>query len=70
MAKGQTIEESFERLEKIIDSMENDSLSLDESFKMYKEGIKLIENCNHQLDKVEKQIVIVNDNGEIMEYDG
>jgi len=64
MAKAITLEDSFGSLEKIIDSLENGQLSLDESFKMYNEGIKLIKSCNLQLDKVEKQIIILDKNGE------
>ena len=64
MAKAITLEESFGNLEKIIDNLENGQLSLDESFKTYNEGIKLIKNCNIQLDKVEKQIIILDKNGE------
>jgi len=64
MAKVITLEESFGSLEKIIDSLENGQLSLDESFKMYNDGIKLIKNCNIQLDKVEKQIIVLDKNGD------
>jgi len=64
MAKTITLEDSFGSLEKIIDNLENGQLSLDESFKMYNEGIKSIKNCNIQLDKVEKQIIILDKNGE------
>jgi len=64
MAKAITLEDSFGSLEKIIYSLENGQLSLDESFKMYNEGIKLIKNCNIQLDKVEKQIIVLDKNGE------
>lgn len=60
MAKSQTLEQSFEMLEDIIGKLENSDLTLDESFKIYNEGIKLIKNCNQQLDKVEKQIVVLN----------
>jgi exodeoxyribonuclease VII small subunit len=59
MAKGQTLEQSFEKLEEIIDRLGDDSISLDEAFKIYKEGVKLVGTCNQQLDKVEKQIVIL-----------
>ena len=37
--------------------------TLDESFKKYKEGMELLNKCNTMLDKVEKQIVIIDDNG-------
>lgn len=69
MAKGLTLEQSFERLDEILDSMENGNTSLNDNFKLYKEGMKLIQNCNQQLDKVEKQIVLINDQGEQVETD-
>lgn len=58
------IEESFKELDKIISSLEGGELSLDESFKKYNEGLKLIKNCNAQLDKVEKQIIVIDENEE------
>lgn len=61
MAKAQTLEQSFEKLEEIIQRLEDGSISLEDSFKAYNEGIKLIKNCNQQLDKVEKQIIVLND---------
>ena len=59
MAKTTTIEDSFTQLDDIIAQLESGSLSLDESFKKYNEGIKLIKACNQQLDKVEKQIIVI-----------
>ena len=59
MAKTLTLEESFSSLDKIIDEMENGKPSLEESFKLYNEGLKLIKGCNTQLDKIEKQIVVL-----------
>jgi exodeoxyribonuclease VII small subunit len=63
MAKTETLEQSFEKLDKIIKKMEEENPTLDESFKLYNDGINLVKNCTKQLDKVEKQIVILN-NGE------
>lgn len=60
MAKAQTLEQSFEKLEQIIGNLENEDVSLEDSFKLYNEGMKLIQNCNQQLDKVEKKIVVLN----------
>lgn len=61
MAKLQTLEENFEKLDALVAQLEDGNIALDEAFKMYKEGIKLVQSCNSQLDKVEKQIVILND---------
>ena len=60
MAKAQTLEQSFEKLEPILGNLENGDVSLEDSFKLYNEGMKLIQNCNQQLDKVEKKIVVLN----------
>lgn len=60
MAKAQTLEQSFEKLEQIIGNLQNGDVSLEDSFKLYNEGMKLIQNCNQQLDKVEKKIVVLN----------
>ena len=60
MAKSATNEESFEKLDKIVSQLEDGSLSMNEAFKLYKEGVQLVNNCNNMLDKVEKQLVVLN----------
>lgn len=60
MAKSATIEKSFEKLDKIVSQLEDGSLSMNEAFKLYKEGVQLVNNCNNMLDKVEKQLVVLN----------
>ena len=60
MAKSATIEESFEKLDKIVSQLEDGSLSMNEAFKLYKEGVQLVNNCNNMLDKGEKQLVVLN----------
>ena len=60
MAKSATIEESFEKLDKIVSQLEDGSLSMNEAFKLYNEGVQLVNNCNNMLDKVEKQLVVLN----------
>ena len=62
MAKQLSIEESFEQLDEIIANLEKGELSLEKSFQLYNDGVKLIKNCNTQLEKVEKQIIILNEN--------
>ena len=61
MAKKIILEESFEQLETIIAELEKGDMTLEDSFKKYEEGMKLIKNCNQQLDKVEKQIIVLDE---------
>lgn len=63
MAKASNLEDTFNKLEAVLNEMEHGELTLDESFKKYKEGMELFNKCNTMLDKVEKQIVIIDDNG-------
>ncbi len=59
MAKQAGIEEIFDKLDEIIAAMEDSDVTLEKSFKLYNEGIKLVKSCNAQLDKVEKQMIIL-----------
>lgn len=60
MAKKLTLEESFDALEGIIDSLQRGELTLEESFQKYEEGMKMIKNCNDAIDKVEKKLIVIN----------
>lgn len=62
-AKKVTLEESFEKLENIIDELQRGDMTLEESFKKYEEGMKLIKSCNASIDKVEKKLIVL-DSGE------
>ncbi|MDE6363815.1 MAG: exodeoxyribonuclease VII small subunit [Lachnospiraceae bacterium] len=68
MAKEQTLDQTFERLEGLIGKLEQEDISLEESFKLYKEGMKLIKSCNDRIDKVEKEVLKLNENGELDEF--
>lgn len=58
-AKKVTLEESFERLEAIIDELQRGDMTLEESFRKYEEGMKLVKGCNASIDKVEKKLVVL-----------
>jgi exodeoxyribonuclease VII small subunit len=59
-----TIEQAFERLDQLVSQMESGQLSLEESFLLYKEGMELIANCASSIEKVEKKIQVLNEEGE------
>lgn len=58
-----TIEETFAKLEKTIEQLESGEISLEEAFTAYSEGMKLVKECNDQLDKVEKQVLKLTEEG-------
>ena len=61
MAQTDYLESSFKRLDEIIEKMEQGEISLEESFKLYKEGVELVGACNESIEKVEKEIKVIED---------
>jgi exodeoxyribonuclease VII small subunit len=62
------LEESFERLEQIMTELERPEVSLEDSFTLYQEGMKLLKLCNDSIDKVEKELIVLGENGEPDEF--
>jgi len=50
-------ETSLKRIEEIIKSLESNQLDLDESIKLYQEGIQLTSSCYKKLNEVEAQSI-------------
>lgn len=67
--KKVSFEESCLRLEEIIAKLEDEKLSLDESVKLYEEGMKLVVKCNKELSDAERKIKILTrgEDGELSE---
>ncbi|NLK97516.1 exodeoxyribonuclease VII small subunit [Defluviitalea saccharophila] len=62
--KRLTFEESLERLEELVDILENGDISLEESLNYYKEGIELSSFCSKELEEAEKQVIMLQKNAE------
>ena len=62
-----SFEKKLTRLEEIVQKMESGEMSLDESLKLFEEGVKLSRDCNKELSQAEqkvKKLVGVDANGE------
>ena len=55
------IEETFKTLDDILNRLEDNDTSLEDAFKEYEKGMKLVQECNDTLDKVEKKIQLIRD---------
>ena len=58
---AKSLEDSFEELEVIIRKLEDEEVSLEESFKLYQDGMKLVKKCNSSIDKVEKELIVISE---------
>ncbi len=59
MAKPNDFEKAFQQLEKIVKRLEGEELSLDESLRLFEEGIRLSRFCHQKLEQVEKKIELI-----------
>lgn len=71
MAKKElTFEESMSRLEEIVDNLESGDFELEESLKLFEEGVKLVKVCSSKLSNIENSVKkLVNIDGEMIEKD-
>ncbi len=58
------LEEAFEKLDVIVEELEKADISLEKSSSLYQEGMKLLKACNDTIDKVEKELIVLNEDGE------
>lgn len=58
-----TIEEAFEQLETMIGQLENPETELLDAVNIYGNGVKLVRHCQELLDMAEKQIIVLEGDG-------
>lgn len=68
--KAFNFEEALEELEKLVSSMEEGELSLEESLQAFEKGIKLTRECQSALKKAEQKVqVLMDENGSTEDLD-
>lgn len=53
------LEEKISELKAIISDLENPEKSLEEAFRLYKDGMKCLSECQEKIDRVEKELQIL-----------
>ncbi len=68
--KSYPFEQSLEKLEKLVEQMEEGDLTLEESLKTFEEGIRLTRECQQALSSAEQKVkLLIEENGQINESD-
>ena len=57
--KAKTFESSLGELEKIVRQLEDGDLSLEESLKLFEDGVKLSRECQERLNQAERRIEVL-----------
>ena len=58
-AKKIDFEASLDRLEQLVERMEDGELSLEESLKVFEQGIKLTRECQQALEEAEQKVQLL-----------
>lgn len=63
--KELTYEQAYKRLDEIVEKLENGSVPLEESMKLFEEGTKLANFCNTKLNAAEQKFTqLITENSE------
>ena len=65
----QSIEASLEEIQKLLDEMGRDGVTLEESFACYEKGIRLLRQVNERIDRVEKKVQMLTDDGTLEAFE-
>lgn len=65
---GERLEDMLQEIEDLIAHMEQDDISLDEAFEAYEQGMKKLKSCNERIDRIEKKMLVWNEQGKLEEF--
>ena len=63
-----SLEEAFGQIEDVIAHLETEEITLEESFREYNRGMQLLRHCNDAIDRVEKKVLQINEDGGLDEF--
>ncbi len=64
-----TFEQAIKRLEEIVDLLENNETSLDDSVELFQEGVQLSQYCSKKLRNVENKVSKILIDGQLEDFD-
>ncbi len=67
--KGATIEENLAELDNIAAQMSDPKVSLEDSFRLYEEGIKRIKECNDAIKSVKQRVEKLEKDGTVTDFE-
>lgn len=66
--KEQSLNEIFGQLEEVIKGLEAEDVSLEDSFRLYHSGIDMLRKCSDKVDRIEKKMLVLDEEGETHEF--
>lgn len=63
-----SLEDAFAQIEEVIGRLETEDITLEQSFAEYNRGMALLAQCNETIDRVEKKVLKINEDGGLDEF--
>lgn len=67
--KAFNLEEGFTEIEALLDELESEDISIEDAFEKYSKGIALLKQCEQSIDKVEKKVLKLMEDGKTSEFE-
>ncbi len=67
--KKLSVEEAFAKIEEKIGALESDDITLEDSFKEYQEGMKLLKICHEAIKDVEQKVQKIAEDGSLEDFE-
>ena len=64
-----SVEQSFALLDGMLKKLESEDVTLEESFQLYQDGMKLLKTVNGKLDHFEKKMQILTEDGSTEDFE-
>ena len=63
-----SVEQSFTKLDGMLEQLESEQITLEESFRIYEDGMKMLKSLSEKIETYEKQMQILTSDGEIEDF--
>ena len=64
-----SVEEAVAKIEEKIEALEADDITLEDSFKEYQEGMKLLKLCHEAIEEVEQKVQKIAEDGSLEDFE-
>ena len=64
----ENLEDLFQKLEETMNELESGEISLEKSFELYHNGMKMVKRCKDKIHTIEKKVQLLGENGELNEF--
>ncbi|MBQ6587065.1 MAG: exodeoxyribonuclease VII small subunit [Butyrivibrio sp.] len=64
-----SVEEAFSQIESKIQALDSEDISLEDSFKEYQEGMKLLKYCHDAIEEVEQKVQKIAEDGSLEDFE-